>query len=156
MRCYFRLGGPLEFDAVGGRTRGVGTVFISDAVLLQTGWPVGVGRGWRTDTGFRTVSFRMRCYFRLGGRLEFDAVGGRTRRGWDCLISDAVLLQIGWPVGRRVGGRTRGLGLSHFGCGVTSDWVASWSLTRLEDGHGGLGLSHFGCGVTSDWVASWS
>ena len=84
----------------------------------------------------------------LGGQLEFDVVGGRTR----------------------------GLGLSHFGCGVTSDWVASWSLTRLEDGHGGwdclisdavyfrlggqleldvvggrtrgLGLSHFGCGVS--------
>ena len=40
-----------------------------------------------------------------------------------------------------------------------SDRVASWSLTRLEDGHGeegGLGLSYFGCGVTSDWVASWS
>ena len=54
-------------------------------------------------------SFRMRCHFRLGGQLEFDAVGGRTR----------------------------GLGLSSFGCGVTSDWVASWSLTRLEDGHGG-------------------
>ena len=36
-----------------------------------------------------------------------------------------------------VGGRTRGLGLSHFGCGVASDWVASWSWTWLEDGHGG-------------------
>ena len=86
MRCYFRLGGQLEFDAVGGRTRRVGTVL-----------------------------FRMRCYFRLGGQLEFDAVGGRTR----------------------------GLGLSYFGCGVTSDWVASWSLTRWEDGHGGLGLFSF-------------
>ena len=51
----------------------------------------------------------MKCYFRLGGQLEFDAVGGRARR----------------------------LELSYFGCGVTSDWVVSWSLTRLEDGHGG-------------------
>ena len=125
MRCYFRLGGQLELDVVGGRKRGLGLSHF-DAVLLQTGWLVGVGRGWRTDTGFRdclisdavllqngwtvgvwrgwrtdtgvgTDTFRMRCYFRLASwswtRLE-DGHGG-----WDCLISDAVILQIGWPVG---------------------------------------------------------
>ena len=66
--------------------------------------------------GFGTVSFRMWCYFRLGGQLEFDAVGGRTR----------------------------GLGLSYFGRGASAEWVARWSLTRLEDGHGELGVSYLG------------
>ena len=109
MRCYFRLGGQLELDVVGGRTRGLGLSHFRCGVTSD--WVASWSLTWLEDGhgGFGLSLFRMRCYFRLGGQLEFDALGGRARR----------------------------LGLSHFGCGVTSDWVASWSLTRLEDGHGG-------------------
>ena len=184
-----RLGGQLEFDVVGGRTRGLELSYFGCGVTSNcvASWSL---TRWEDGHGGLGLS-----YFGCGVTSDWVASWSLTRLedghgGWDCHISDAVLLQIGWPVGvvDAVGGRTRGLGLSYFGCGVTSDWVASWSLTRWEDGHGGgdglglssfrmrcyfrlggqlefdvvggrtrgLGLSHFGCGVTSDWVASWS
>ena len=75
---------------------------ISDARSLQTGRRVGrrVGvepAGWRTrEVG--TVLFRMRGHFRLEGALEWNQLHGGHGE----------------------------LGLSYFGCEVTSDWKARW------------------------------
>ena len=89
-------------------------------------------------------------------------------------------LEGAWELNQLVDGHGE-LGLSHFGCEVTSDRKARWNLDQLGDGHGELGtvlfqmrghfrlegalelnqlnelgLSHFGCEVTSDWKARWS
>ena len=88
---------------------------ISDAVLLQTGWPVGVGRGGRTDTGVGTVLIRMQCYFRLGGQFEFEAVGGRTRGLGLSHFRMRCYFRLGGQLEfDAVGGWTRGVGTASF------------------------------------------
>ena len=56
------------------------------------------------------------------------------------LMTDALRLQIGTPVGGCVQG-----GKTYDGCVVTSTWNASWCSCKTYDG----------CVVTSNWNASW-